>query len=127
MDKSSAWVIQLFSNTWLCRYLCSRKAELDNGSEFKQDFTPLLKDFDIKPVLKKIKNPQSNDPVERVHQVILNMLVTKDCDNKFLDHIYPWGETLAYIVWEIRASYHLTIMATSVKAIFGKDMIFNLA
>ena len=54
----------------------------DNLSEFKRDFTPLLKYFDIKPVLTKIKNPQANAPVEWVHQVILNMLVTKDLGNK---------------------------------------------
>ena len=41
-----------------------------NGYEFKQDFTSLLKDSDINPVLTKIKNPQANAPLERVHQVI---------------------------------------------------------
>ena len=61
----------------------------DNGYEFKQYFTPLLKDFDIKPVLMKVKNTQANSPVKRVHQVILNMLVTKDLDNKVFDHIDP--------------------------------------
>ena len=35
--------------------------------------------------------------IERVHQVILNMTVTKDIDNKLFDHIDPWGETLANI------------------------------
>ena len=73
----------------------------ENGSEFKRDFTPLLNDFDIKPVLTTIKNPQDNAPVERVNQVISNALVTKDIYNKVFDHIYPWSETLAYIAWEI--------------------------
>ena len=49
----------------------------------------------------------------RVQQVVLNMLVTKDIDNKVFGHIYPWGKTLAYISRTIRASYHRTIMATS--------------
>ena len=35
--------------------------------------------------------------MERVHQVILNMIVTKDIDNKVFDHIDPWGETLESI------------------------------
>ena len=43
--KSSTRVSQLFTNTWLCRYLCQRKLVFDNGSEFKRDFTPFLKDF----------------------------------------------------------------------------------
>ena len=52
----------------------------DNESEFKRDFTPLLNYFDIKPILTTVKNPQANAPVDQVHQLILNMLVTKDLD-----------------------------------------------
>ena len=87
----------------------------------------MLKDLNIKPVLTSIKNPQAKSPVEQVHQVILNMLVTKSFDNMVFDHIYPWGETLASIAWEIRASYHLTIMATPSQSIFGRDILFNCA
>ena len=84
----------------------------DNGSDFKRDFTSLLKGFDIKPVLTTVKNHQANTPVGWVHQVILSMIVTKDIDNKVFDHIYPWGETLVYIAWEIRVSYQCTTMST---------------
>ena len=87
----------MYNNTWLCRYPRPRKFVFDNGSEFKRYFTTLLKDFNIKPVLTSVKKPQANAPVERVHQVILNMLVTKDLDKKVFDYIYPWGETIAYI------------------------------
>ena len=45
----------------------------------------------------KINNPQANALVEQVHQLIYNMLVTKDIDNKVFNYIYPWGETLYYI------------------------------
>ena len=62
-----------------------------------------------------------------MRQVILNMIVTKDLDNKIFDHIDPWGETLVYIAWEIGSSYHLTIISTTYKAVFVRDMIFNLA
>ena len=98
--------LDIFNNTGLCRYPRPRKVVFDNGSEFKRDFTPFLKDLDIKPILTKIKNPQDNAPVERVHQVILNMIVAKDIDDKIFDNIYPWGETLASIAWAIIASYH---------------------
>ena len=99
----------------------------DNGSEFKQDLTPLLKDFDIKPVLTSVKNPQANAPVDQLYQVILNMLVTKDLDNKVFDYIDTWGETLAYISLAIRYSYHRTIMATPRQSVFCRDMLFNIA
>ena len=35
-----------------------------------------------------IKTPQFNDPVEQVHQVIYNMIVTKDLDKTVLEYIY---------------------------------------
>ena len=60
----------------------------DDGYDFKRGLTSLLKRFYIKTVLTTIKNPQANAPVERVHQVILNTLVTKDIDNKIFNHIY---------------------------------------
>ena len=61
-----------------------------------------------------------------MYQVVLNMLVTKDLSNKFFDYIDPWGETIAYIAWIIKASHHHTIKATPRQDIFIKDMIFNL-
>ena len=42
-----------------------------------------------------IKNPQANALVERVQQVILNRLVTKDLANKFFNYINLWSETLS--------------------------------
>ena len=74
----------------------------------------MLNRFNIKPVSTTIKTSQANAPVEWVHQVILNTLVIKDLDNKVFDYIDTWGETLAYIAWDIIASYHHTIEATSV-------------
>ena len=74
-----------------------------------------------------VKNPQANVPVERLHQVVLNILTTKDIDNKVFYHINPWGETLSYIAWEIRAYYHRTIMATTGQSVFGRDLLFNIA
>ena len=67
----------------------------EHGYEFKRDFTPLLMDSDIKLVLTSFKKPQDNAPVERVHQVILNILVIKDLSNKVFDYIDSWDETLA--------------------------------
>ena len=117
----------MFNKIWLCRYPRPCKFVFDNGYEFKQYFTPLLNNFNIKPVLMKVMNPQSHSLVEWLHQVILNMLVTKDLDNKVFDHIYLWGETLAYIAWAIRVFYHSAIMATTVQDFFGSYMLFNLA
>ena len=122
IDKSSSRVTQMFNNAWICRYPRPRKVVFDTISQFKQYFTLLLKDFNINPVLTLFKNPQANAPAERLHQVIINMLVTKDLDNKLIDYIDPWGETLASIAWEVIDSYHRTIMATPSQDVFGRDI-----
>ena len=102
--KSSYRVSHLLNNTWICRYLCPQKVVFENVIEFKRNFSHLIKYFDIKPVLKKIENPQDQGLVEWVHQVILNMLVTKYLDNNVFEYIYPWGETLVSIEWDMRES-----------------------
>ena len=61
-----------------------------------------------------------------MHQVVLNMLVTKDLANRVFYYIYPWGETLAYIAWSIKASYHRTIKATPGQSVLGRYLIFKL-
>ena len=45
IDKSSARVGRLFDQYWLARYPRPKKLIFENGSEFKKDFVPLLKDW----------------------------------------------------------------------------------
>ena len=126
IDKTSARISLLFDKVWLSRYPRPSKVVFDNGSEFKKDFIPLLQDFAIKPKCTTIKNPQSNAPVERVHQVIGNMFITEGLDTKIFDLIDPWGPTLTAIAWAIRASHHSTLGQTPAQAVFQRDMIFNM-
>ena len=86
----------------------------------------MINNFDVKTVLTKIKNPQANPLVERVHHLIINVLATKDLANKLFNYIDVWGETLESIAWVIMSSYHHTIHATPGQAVFLRDMIFNL-
>ena len=86
----------------------------------------MLKGTDIKPVLMTVKNPQDSSLVEWVHQVIFNMLVTRDIDKKFFDYIYTCGNTLTYISWTIISSNIHTIGTKTVHDVFARDMIFNI-
>ena len=71
-------------------------------------------------------HPQSNSPVERIHQVLTHMFLTKNLKNQIFDHINPFGEILASVAWAVRASYNSTTNATPAQLVFGRDMIFNL-
>ena len=65
--------------------------------------------------------------MERVHQVILIMIITKYLSNKVLDFINPCDENLEYIAWKIRATYYRTIQTAPGQYLFFRDMLFNLA
>ena len=116
----------MFNNTWLFIYPRPRRLVLDNGSEFKRGFIPILKDFDIKPVCTTDENPQGNVPIEQVHQVIHNMVATKDTKKRTFDYIYPWEEIPTSVSWAIRSPYHSTFYASPSQLVFGRDIIFNL-
>ena len=126
IDKTSARISQLFDKVWLSRYPRPTKVVFDNGSEFKKDFQILLKDWGIKPKCTTVKNPQANAPVERIHQVLKNMLRTKELQDQTFNYVDTWGSILASIAWAIRASYHSTLNHTPSQLVFGRDMLLNI-
>ena len=126
IDKSSARISRLFDQTWLSRYPRPSKVIFDNGSEFKKDFVPLLKDWAIKPVCTTIKKPQANSPIERIHQVLRDMLLTKNLTEETFDYLDPFGHILASVAWAVRASYNSATDATPAQLVFGRDIMFNL-
>ena len=97
-DKTSARISQIFNNTWLSRYPRPRKVIFVNENEFKK---PLLRDFSIKPTATTIKNPQANSILEKVHQVLGNMVRTKDLQTHESDDLDPWKKLLASGAWAI--------------------------
>jgi hypothetical protein len=97
-----------------------------NGSEFKLNFEYLCDSYGIKHKPTTIKNPQVNAILERVHQVLgqmlrtaeINMgdLVTPDDINVFLDNA----------AWAICSTYHTVLKASPGVVIFGRDMLFDV-
>jgi transposase InsO family protein len=57
-----------FHNNWLCRYPRPIQVTFDNGSEFKSVFKEMRDNLGTK------YNPQGNSVIERIHQVMGNML-----------------------------------------------------
>ena len=79
-DKSSECIARLVNKTWLCRYPRCRYLIYDNGSEFKLHFEHLCDSYGIKRKPTMVRNPQANAILERVHQVIGQMLRTAEID-----------------------------------------------
>jgi hypothetical protein len=73
-----------------------------------------------------VKNPQANGILERIHQVLGQMLrtaelymansVTPDDVNVFLDNV----------AWAICSTYHRVLKASPGASIFGQDMLFDI-
>ena len=125
-DKSSDRIARLVNKFWLSRYPRCRYLVYDNGSEFKLNFEYLCDSYGIKRKPTTIKNPQANAILERVHQVLGQMLRTAEID--MADSVTPDDVDvfLDNAAWAIRSTYHTVLKASPGAAIFGRDMLFDV-
>ena len=73
------------------------------------------------------RNPQANSVLERIHQVIGNMIKTfRIYDREDLDEQDPWSGILAAIMFGVRATYHTTLEATPMQLVFQRDAILPI-
>ena len=126
-DKYAITIANLFEQQWLSRYPRPSLVTYDRGSEFiGSDFRNTCKnEYGIKCKPITTQNPQANAIIERVHQVIANMIRTFEIENLYLDKRDPWSGILAATAYAVRSTYHTTLQATPGQLVFGRDMIFN--
>ncbi len=125
-DKTSERITKLVYKTWLCRYPGCHHLIYNNGSEFKLHFEYLCESYGIKRKPTTVKNPQANGILERVHQVLGQMLRTAELD--MANSVTPddVNVILDNAAWAIHSTYHTVIKASPGAAIFGWDMLFNI-
>ena len=92
----------------------------------KKDFLPLLRDFSIKPTPTTIKNPQTNAILEYVHQVLGDMLHTKNLHQYDFDALDLWSDILVSVSWAICSTHHSTLKASPAQLVFNRDMLLNI-
>jgi hypothetical protein len=80
------------------------------------------KDYGIKIKGCTTRNPQANSIIERIHQVIGNMIRTFDLENAENN---PWNGIIADTAFAVRSTCHTTLQATPGQLVFGRDVIFN--
>ena len=126
-DKRSITVANIAEQEWLSRYPWPTQVTFDRGTEFiGHDFQDMLADYGItkKPIT--TRNPQANAIVERVHQVIGNIVRTFELQDNYLDEDDPWKGILSATAFAVRATYHTTLQKSPGQLVFGRDMIFNV-
>ena len=70
------------------------------------------------------RNPQYNAIIERIHQIIGNIIRTFDVSN-IVNNI-PWSGILAANMFAIRATYPTTLQAYPMQLVFVRDTILNM-
>jgi transposase InsO family protein len=122
-DATAKGCEEAFDNTWLARYPRPQYIGFDNGNEYKATFKELCNNMGLKPKRSTEYNPQSNGIVERVHQVLADMLRTFELEKRELDKHDPWSEFLTAVGYAIRSTYHTTLEASPAQLVFGRDMM----
>jgi hypothetical protein len=127
-DKKSITVANIVEQEWFCRYPWPTQITFDRGSEFiGEDFQTMIKDsygIQKKPIT--VRNPQANAVVERIHQVIANMVRTFELEHNYLDEDDPWKGILSAVAFAVRSTFHTTLRKTPGQLVYGRDMIFNV-
>ena len=78
-------------------------------------------DYGLKVKGSTTHNPQSNAILERIHQVIGNMIRTYELEKIYMDKQDPWSGIIAATCFGIRSTYHTTLQATPGQLVFGRD------
>lgn len=127
-DKRSVTVANIAEQEWLSRYPWPTQITFDRGSEFiGHDFQDMIRnDYGIKAKPITVRNPQANAIVERIHQVIGNIIRTFELQTNYLDEEDPWKGILSAAAFAVRSTYHTTLQKSPGQLVFGRDMILNI-
>ena len=79
----------------------------------------IKKDYGIKGKPITVRNPQANAIVERIHQVIGNIIQTFELENNYLDEENPWKGILSTTAFAVRSTFHTTLQITPGQLVFG--------
>jgi hypothetical protein len=115
-----------FHNNWLCSYPRPIQATVDNGSEFKSVFKEMGDNLGIKCRPTTSYNPQGNSIIDRIHQVMGNMLRSFELEERELDPEDPWNKFLQACAFGIRSTFHTTLQVSPGQLVFGRDMIHDV-
>ena len=112
------------------RYPWPTEVRMDRGSEFAAEVAATLKDeYGFARKIITTRNPQSNGIIERIHQVVGDMIRTRDIRsrNDLPDTSTPWLGVLSAVRDAVRCIVHTTTQATPTQLAFGRDALLNIS
>ena len=124
-NKIAAEIADIAEKNWFTHYPLPQQIVFDCGTEFMAEFAKMChNDYGLKRKHITTRNPQSNVIIERIHQTIGNIIRTFDVSN--IANNNPWSGILAATMSAVRATYHITLQASPMQLVFGRDAILNI-
>jgi transposase InsO family protein len=125
-NKDSGTIANIIKQTWLTQYPWPSQVVFDQGKEFMGEFARMVQeDYGIKRKPITTHNPQANSIIERVHQMIGNIIRTHQVGSAEINENDPWSGILAATMFATRATYHTITQAMPAQLVFGRDAILN--
>ena len=97
--------------------------------EFAREVSAAIKnEYGITKKLITTRNPQANAIIERIHQVVHQMIRSSNIkDARDLDKDAPWQGVLSAVRQAMRSLVHTTLRATPTQLVFGRDALLNVS
>ena len=101
---------------------------MDNGGEFKKEFSELCDNMGMQKFVGLPWNPQSNSILERIHQVLADGMRVFDLENMDIDpeDEDPFDEYLTSVAYAIRSAFHQTHGKSPAQLVYGRDMFLPI-
>ena len=127
--KQADYIANVLEQVWLTRYPWPTEIRMDRGSEFAAEVSEAItEEYGIERKLITTRNPQSNAIIERIHQVVGDMIRTRDVRGKDdIDPDFGWSGVLSAIRHAVRSLVHTTTRATPTQLVFGRDALLNVS
>ena len=128
-NKQADYVSNILEFQWFSRYPWPTEVVMDRGTEFQKEVIKMLKDD--YPCIRKVittRNPQANSMIERVHQVVHQMIASQGIrDKRDVDEDFGFQGVLSAVRSAMRAVVHTTTRATPSQLVFGRDALLNVS
>ena len=129
-EKHVDTIENLVEQAWLCRYPRYTIIMNNLGNEFPgHSFEKNLikNEYKIKPKCATTDNPQANSTLERIHQVLANLVRTSDLQNNYVEEYDTWSGILVATAFIVCIMYHTTLQATPDQLVFDHDMMLDIS
>ena len=127
-EKAADEIVNRLEFTWLSRYPWPTEIVMDRGKEFAAEVRETIKhEYGIQRKVITARNPQANSIIERVHQVLHNMIRTLNIKDAEDLGPYGWTGVLSAVRQAMRSTVHTTTRATPTQLVFGRDAILNVS